>query len=185
MRIQRFVGVAALILVCGARTAEAQETRTVGITMGYPSSFGIHWQVNDKVAIRPELTLSGSSSNSSSNSFTGESENTAIGTGVSVLFYMGSYDHLRTYVAPRFNYGHASSENTTSSVTTFNSESTSEAISGAGSFGAQYNPTDRFSVFGEFGFSYAHTTTETSTSTQKVTGNAWGTRTAVGVIFFF
>ena len=185
MRIHRFVALAALILVCGVRTGTAQEQRKVGITMGYPSAFGIHWQVNEKVAVRPQFTITGSSSESASGSFSGDTESSAIGVSVGVLFYLGSYDHVRTYFTPQFSYGHGSSESTTSSVTKSTSESTSDAYGATGSFGAQYNPTDRFSVYGEFGFGFAHTSTETGNSLTKVKSDTWGTRSAVGVIFFF
>ena len=185
MRIGRLLTFALALVLPGAGSAAAQDSHKVGITMGYPSAFGLHWRISDTVAVRPELTLSGSSSAATSNSFTGDSDTTNIGVSVGVVFYMGSYDHVRTYFSPRFTYAHATSENTTSSVTTSTVKSTADAVGGSGSFGAQYNPTDRFSVFGEFGFSVAHTTTEAGFSPTKVTGNSWGTRTAVGVIFYF
>ena len=189
MRIQRLLAMAAL-LVCASGTASAQDKGKVGFTMGYPGAIGIQWHVSDKVAIRPEFSFSFSSSESDAGTFETEGDSWTFGTNISALFYLSTDDKLRTYFAPRFSWSHAS---TTSEMTGVNipvtvveteSKSTGDAYSGAGSFGAQYGLGDRFLVFGEFGVSFGRATSESNQSSRKTTTTAWGTRTAVGIVFF-
>jgi uncharacterized protein YigE (DUF2233 family) len=58
-------------------------------------------------------------------------------------------------------------------------------------FGAQYSLSRRFAAFGEVGVSYARqsgtSTTTIGALTNRITskGNAFGTRTGVGVILYF
>lgn len=185
MRVLRSLAAAAALVILNAPGAAAQHSGQAGVTMGYPASFGIIWHLNDKVAIRPELTLSGSSADTSSSSLSIDSSGWNIGTGVSALFYMRSYDRLRTYFSPRFIYSHASSDSSTSSFTTSSSTITSTAVGGSGSFGAQYGLGDKFSVFGEVGFGISHAKTSSDFSPTRVSGYTWGTRSGVGVIFYF
>jgi hypothetical protein len=101
--------------------------------MGFPASFGALWHVSDKVALRPELSFGGSSNDSTGSSIAISGSGWSVGTGVSALFYLRAPDRLRTYVTPRFTYGHSSSHSTLSSVvpvtppvTTSDLESTSD-----------------------------------------------------------
>ena len=158
--------------------------RRVGLTMGYPSSFGVVWHVNDKVALRPELSLAGGSSETNGSGFNGESDTTAVSVGISALFYLNTADKLRTYVSPRFTYAHSTSEQDLSSVTNSSSKSTTNATAGQGSFGAQYYVSNRFAVFGELGFGFSSTEGTSSLTTTKGSATAWGTRSAVGIIFY-
>jgi hypothetical protein len=189
MRIVRNMAAAfAMVVVC-ASGAAAQDRSTVGITMGYPASVGIIWHLGDKIAIRPELTFSGSSSESttpSGSTVETESEGWTLGTGISALFYLHDYDRLRTYFSPRFTYNKVTSTiSSTNGV--FNSSSTGRASTYgiAGNFGAEGRIADKFSAFGEVGFGYNHTTTSSSSSSTRVEGDSWGTRAGVGVIFYF
>ena len=43
-------------LLC-VRTASAQDTRSFGVTMGYPASIGVLWHMNEAVAVRPEFAF--------------------------------------------------------------------------------------------------------------------------------
>jgi hypothetical protein len=105
-------------------------------------------------------------------------------TGVTMGFPR-TYDKLKTYFSPRFTYGRSTSDSTTSSITTSTSETTATTTGGSGSFGAQYELSDKFSVFGELGFGYSRTKVTSSTSNSKNTGNTWSSRSGVGVIFYF
>ena len=194
MRIYRYaLGVAAVLLLSVAG-AGAQDGGKTGITMGYPASIGVIWHANDKIAIRPEFSISGTSSESSpAPSFTSKTDGWGYGVGASALFYLHTYDHLRTYFSPRFTYGHATTNGESSGLATLPSgiatvttKSTANTSGITGSFGAQYALGDKFSVFGEVGFGFNHSSTTTSSTaiSQKVTGNGWGTRTGVGVIFY-
>ena len=185
MQIRRFLFLAAALLFLARGTASAQGAGKLGVTMGYPSSFGIVWHVSDKVAIRPELTITVSSSESSNSSFSAENDTWNLGTGVSVLFYLKSYDQLRTYFSPRLSYNRNTNENTSSGITTSTSEATSTNTGVAGMFGAQYGLGDKFSVFGEVGVGYTRSETSGSPQVTKSSGNSLGTRTGVGVIFYF
>src|SRR4051812_28365802 len=162
-----------------APRAQAQDAAKVGITMGVPQSIGIIWQ-SKKFALRPEVTFAGSSASSPVTSATSTSWN--VGVGLSALFYLHHYEHLRTYVSPRFDYNHASSSiaGGTAPVT----DTSRWSAGGTGSFGAQYEIADKFAVFGEAGFTFSHTTLPSLNTSAVGHSNGWGTRTAVGVIFY-
>jgi hypothetical protein len=193
MRIRRILFLAAGLSFLIGRAASAQDAGKVGVSMGYPS-IGLIWHASEKVAIRPELSFGGSSTDGSSGpSFTSNSDSWAVGTGVSALFYLGTHDRLKTYVSPRYTYGSTSSESTTSgltgitgvtgtAITSNTSKTTSNAHAVSGSFGADYRLSDKFSAFGEIGFGVSWAKTTSSLTSSK--GTSWGTRTGVGVIFY-
>ena len=158
--------------------AAAQQPGDVGVFMGYPS-LGLVWQVSEKVAIRPEIAFSSTSSEVNSSFSTGTSHGWNLRVGGSALFYLKDADRLRTYVAPQFSYSRTHTE-TSSSL----SEAAGNTYGFAGLFGAQYSLNDRFSVFGELGVSYTHSTLSDLIRTDSKADN-WGTRTGVGVILFF
>jgi len=185
MQIRRILFLAAGIIFLTCRTSSAQDAGKVGVTMGYPASIGILWHVSDKVAIRPELSIAGSTSEGSGGSFSAESDNFNFGTGVSVNFYLHTYDKLKTYFSPRFTYSRSTTDTSSSGVTTSSSETTSTTTGGSGSFGAQYELSDKFSLYGELGFVFSHTTVTNSNGPNKTTGNTWSTRSGAGVVFYF
>jgi len=176
MRIRR--SLASLVFVMAAcGTAAAQESGQVGITMGFPASIGVIFHVSDAVAVRPEFAFNHTTTESTF--FT--STSWTFGTGVSALFYLHAFDRVRPYVSPRFTYtrGDASSDAIGASGAT----STGTAFSG--SFGAQYSPSSKFSVFGETGFGYTHASSKSDASSTEIKSNGWGTRAGVGIIFYF
>ena len=189
MRIVWHASLALALVVAGECAAAAQESGKTGITMGYPASIGLIWHATDNIAIRPELTISGSSTDSGSNGgiiITTEGEGWAIGTGASALFYIHKYDRLRTYFSPRFTYSRTKTTTRTEGpVTLPRSTSKTTAWSGAGSFGAEYGLSDKFSAFGEVGFGFGRSKFSSSNSTIEPKATNWGTRTGVGVIFYF
>ena len=143
MRIRRFLGLCSILVATVPSMARAQDVKKVGITMGYPAAVGVLWHVTDKVAIRPEIAFAGSSTTTSGSGVDISGDGWNIGTGVSAIFYLRKYDHLRTYVSPRFTYGHQSSSSTTSGLPISSGTSptysqTSETFGGFGMFGAQY-----------------------------------------------
>jgi hypothetical protein len=187
MRIRRSLCLCFILLTALSTLARAQDTRKVGITMAAPQSFGVLWHAGKKVAIRPELSFGGSSASTLSSSLDIDGSGWNIGTGVSAIFYVGTYDHLRTYISPRFTYGHASSTSSSSSlatVTTSELKTTTNAVGGAGSFGAQYALGDRFGIFGEVGFGVTHSDSKSSLAPTTGSGTVWGTRGSVGVVFY-
>lgn len=195
-----FLGMA----LCLARTAAAQDSGQIGVTMGYPGSIGIVWHLTDSIAVRPDFFFQATFLDSLS-----DDSATMVGIGVSGIFYLTKMDALRTYVVPRVSFRRTSSEYSypiyaadlaasiqalgmTSRIATqsptFESTSTSQQVSGA--IGAQYSLHKRFSVFGEVGFGY-------SNLTQSFAGNvpifpvedsgphSWATQSAVGIILYF
>lgn len=183
MSIRRSALFALATLLIGAGTASAQDKK-VGLTMGYPSSFGVVWHVSDKVALRPELSIAGASNGTNGSGFSSDSDSTAIGTGISALFYLNTTDKLRTYISPRFTYAHSTTEQDLSSITNSTAKGTTNTTGGQGSFGAQYYVSNRFAVFGELGFGFTHNESKSSLTPTTSSGSAWGTRSAVGIIFY-
>jgi hypothetical protein len=178
MRIPRFLTLACALVVCVAAHAGAQDTGKIGITMGFPSAVGVLWRATDSVAIRPTLTF-GRSSNEGSFAI----DNWNLGLDVGALFYIKKYDNVRTFLSPRFSYTRAtfsSPSNGNASI-----ESTSNSTGGAGTFGAQFDASRRFSVYGEVGVAAAHHKTEGNggilTSSK---GTTWGTVAGVGIVFY-
>ena len=183
-------------------TAYAQDAGQIGISIGYPAAIGIVWHVTDSVAVRPDISFSTGSAESTAPRFdilgstvsaASSSDSTTVTVGVSGLLYLGKWDHLRTYVSPRFSYGRLSS----SSGTTVTIDNTNSNYTTTGSFGAQYQIHRRFAVFGETGFGYSHSRTSFSSgislpvqptfpvTTTETVSTSWGTRSGAGVIFYF
>jgi hypothetical protein len=199
-----------LVLLAISTTARAQDAK-VGLTMGYPSSVGVIWQVADRVAVRPEITFARTTGDSNANDLLGPSplstsDSTGVGTGISALFYVHRWDALRTYISPRFSYVRTSTSASTSGNTS-TSEATTSAYLTSASFGAQYALGRHFGLFGEVGLGYTATSTALSSTltigiTTSVNGvitqsgrvqtiqssshsNGLSTRSGAGVIFFF
>ena len=180
MRIWQLVSLAGCLLLAESSAARAQDTKKVGVTMAYPTSIGLIWPASNKVAVRPEFTISGSSVESPSG-LDGSSWN--VGTGVSVLFYLKDYERVRTYFTPRFDYSRSSSSSDTGSASIPSIDTTRWASDGSGSFGVQYAPGDKFGVFGEVGFGFSYSKLPSLTGSDGH-ATAWGMRSGVGVIFY-
>jgi len=175
-------GLALFVLCLAAAPSWAQEPGDKGITISAPSAIGFIWHLSPRVAIRPEVSFSfggvdgeGSTPDLSSHSFS---------LGAGALFYTGHWDNLRTYVSPRLSY-HWNSSSYESGMTTI--DTTNDAWSFAGSFGAQYSLGTRFAVFGEAGVQYGTATSEAPSVFGSVERTTWsfGTRTQLGVNFYF
>lgn len=172
-------------------SATAQDAGDVGISMGYPATIAVVYHASDRIAIRPEFNVAWSSSkNVDGPSAALESSGVTLGVGLSGLFYTSTADNLRTYVSPGVRYSRTHSEIDLSASQT--AETTSRSYQIAGSFGAQYSLGTRFSVFGEVGVAYSwmNATVLSGLSLPEALpreneGNAFGTRTAVGVVFYF
>ena len=184
MRIRRILALCSLLVAGLPTLAAAQEQHKIGITMGYPAAAGVLWHVSPKVAIRPELTFAGSSTETTSSSLAIEGSGWNLGTGVSALFYLRTEERLRTYFSPRFTYSHSSSSSSSSGVTTSELEQTTNVVGVSGSFGAQYAVGDRFTVFGELGFSFSHSHSKASQLPTSGSGNGWGLRSGVGIVYY-
>jgi hypothetical protein len=192
---------------CLASTASAQDTPRVGISMGYPASIGVIWEVTERLALRPEISVQKSSGESSDfislGVSTGEIQDTTtidasstsdlwqVTVGLSALVYLSKHDALRTYVSPRWAYSRMSNSTVSSLSDLRNFGSTASGHVISGSFGAQYALGRRFSAFGEVGLSFSRTVTTPDeqsmalfASSRNVTRSA-NTRSAAGVILYF
>jgi hypothetical protein len=211
MAVRRIGWMAVFIVASLATPVRAQDEPRVGITMGYPASIGLIWHVADRVALRPEVSLSRGSGettitttvpvisvgavptvNTTTTVTTNTTDQWQVGIGVSALFYVTRHDALRTYVSPRYAYTRGSNSNQSSGLspsTVSSSESTGHFV--AGSFGAQYALGRRFSVFGEVGLGYTHTeneptgTTSPGFSVGDSVSTTLSTRSGAGVILYF
>jgi hypothetical protein len=178
-----------LLLLCLALSPSpvlGQEKGQTGIAMGYPTNIAFIWHASDSLAIRPELNLVRSSSDTETTIFgiTPTSNDTwNITVGASALWYMAKTESVRTYFSPRLTYGRTSSDSSSNS----GDPAITTNVGVSASFGAQYAPVKKFSVFGELGYGVTRGSGkfETPISTTKSTGWNWAPRTAVGVIFYF
>ena len=170
----------------GQQPASSRNPEPIGITLGYPASFGVMWHVTERLAIRPELSFSFATSESQATGVSVTSSDTwSLGIGVSALFDLRQWDGLRTYVAPRFTYSRGEATVDSSSFGGLTSELRSSGFAIAGLFGASYRMHPRFAVFGEAGLSFGDAETRSSagfgarSNTQRL-----GTTAGVGVIFY-
>ena len=170
-------------LLC-VRTASAQDTRSFGVTMGYPASIGVLWHMNEAVAVRPEFAFDFFSSETENNSPLGgdsSQDGHSVSVGLSALFYFARWDMTRAYVVPRYAYSRTSSS--LEGPFTVLRDSTGNGHDVSVSFGAQHTLGDRFAIYGELGFAYERLSSDITTTELRT--NRVGTRSGVGVVVYF
>jgi hypothetical protein len=200
MRVGLVAWMGAAVVLLGGSNAVAQERGQFGLTTGYPAAIGVLWHATDRVGIKGEFTFALSSSEIDVSPLLAgrETHTDSFGIGIAGLLYVSRNDNVSTYFSPRFAYARATSESERPdfSITlpeplpfplpSLDIRSKSSSYSFAGSFGAQYSPNRRFSVFGELGLNYSSQQTELSPSSLSETeGSVFGVRSAVGVILYF
>jgi hypothetical protein len=167
-------------------TAIAQSAGQFGLSIGYPSTIAFHWQVTDGFALRPEVSMVASSTETLPPPVAADSESKTMQTslGLSGLLYVKRWEGLRTYLSPRVVYTRGSAE-TRLPTTVLERQMSGFAV--AGSFGVQYSLADRFSVFGEAGVSHATTTLRSAPGlpASEASTRSVATRTVAGVTFVF
>jgi hypothetical protein len=198
MRRGWMVSLMAVTWLAGSAPVWAQSPRRVGLVMGYPAALGVLWQVTDSVAVRPDVTLNRSTTETTSTTAVIGGTQTATTTsdawttsvGLSGLFYFGpAQDDLRFYLVPRAAYVWSSTniESSPSLPQLGPYESDSEGFLVSGSLGAQYAVHERFRLFGELGLSY--TTQESDTgytlSRSRLETSSFGLRSGIGVMVYF
>ena len=112
---------------------------------------------------------------------------------------MARRDNLRLYITPRAGYSRTSSKTVTESTQSVTPNllpglttamprremsGKGDGWSFAGLFGAQYDASERFAVFGEVGAGYSSNQPGISTISD-ITSRSFGIRSGVGVIVFF
>ena len=187
----RRIGLAGLIgagIMLGSSTAGAQEHGQFGLAMGYPTAVGVAWHATDRVAIKAEATFSVTSSELDAGPFLPERDlsSSSFGIGIAGLFYAGRTDNVSLYFSPRFGYGKATSELEDGGTFVGDLRSETSTFSFGGSFGVQYSPNRRVSLFGELGLNYATQELESSTLSSTVSESSlFGVRSAVGIVLYF
>jgi hypothetical protein len=194
MRIIAAGTVMAVMLAGGPAAAKA--AGDIGITMGYPAAIGVVWHITDAVAIRPDVSMTWTSSESvtttvlppgappvTSTSMV-DAWNTAV--GISALFYLQTADRFRVYLVPRAAYLRSTQDLQSGGLTTA-IDTTSNGYLLSGSVGAQVAAHDRFSIFGELGVQYSTQRSEVSFSSSRSENEnrTFGLRSAVGVTVYF
>ena len=166
------------------RTASAQDTRSFGVTMGYPASIGVLWHVTEGVALRPEFSFDFFSSeieNSSPLGGDSSQDGHTVSVGLSALFYVARWDMTRAYLVPRYAYSRTKSS--LEGPFTLLRDSTGNVHDVSVSFGAQQTLGDRFAIYGELGLEYQRVTTEVTTS--ELRSRTFAARSGVGVVVYF
>lgn len=210
MRTRLIASVVVLLAFPLAAPVFAQEHGQIGLSIGYPASVGVVWHVADRVAIRPEISLVQTSTDTTAiTTLTFSSpagpqtqttraefmtDSTTVGTGVSALFYLWKWEALSAFVTPRYAYTRGSSTTTGGGIVA-PAGGTTRSHFVSGSFGAQYALGRRFSAFGEIGLGYIHTGVQnvptfvgspvSSTSSSETTSHGVSTRSGAGVVFYF
>jgi hypothetical protein len=156
MNVRMACGAGLVLAGLTATPAAAQEKGDVGLTVSAPSAIGVIWHVSERVAIRPEFSFSFSETDGEGANVSDISAHSVALAG-SALFYVGQWDSLRTYFAPRLSYSWAGSSTGNSGL---DIDSNQNAWGLAGSFGAQYALGTRFAVFAEAGLMYSSSRTE-------------------------
>jgi hypothetical protein len=201
MRVSVVLSIGAAV-VFASSNASAQGRGQFGVTMGYPAAVGVTWHATERIGIKADVNFSLASSEIDAGPVLPEREtNTnSLGFGVAGLFYASRNDNLSVYFSPRFAYATTTLEIEGDDPIAFSvvlpiqipipapsldprTESSSYSV--AGSFGAQYSPIRRFSVFGEVGLHYTSQHSEAPFSVLSETdGAAFGVRSAIGIVLY-
>jgi len=195
---RRVLGACLLVIVgTGAMPAFAQSTHKLGVVMGYPTAAGVLWHVGDRIALRPDFSVTRQQVETTTTTmfvnttetFTSSTDTWNTSLGLSALFYLGPQEDLRFYVSPRLAWlwTRGSSENSlgSSGLTPRDVDTDGYLVSGA--FGAQYSVSDRFRVFGELGVTYSKQDDDTELSGSRFTTSltGFGLRSGVGIVVYF
>lgn len=179
-----------------ALPATAQERGAVGVTMGYPAAIGVVWQATDALALRPDVSITWTSSESVntvslfpgatpvSTTSTVDAVNT--GVGLSALVTLHRADRFRVYLVPRVAYVR-STVDLDAGLAGAAVDTTTNGWLASGGVGAQVAVHDHLAIFGEAGgqYSWQRGTSSLTTSRSQDTTRAAGLRSAVGVILYF
>jgi hypothetical protein len=194
-------GLTVFVMQLSVAPAAAQTDRQVGVVIGYPAQVGVLWQLNDRVAIRPEVAVSTTTNQSglqvsfgfpgAMSTSTTVTDATTLSTDIHLLFTVASWDAVKLYVTP--GYGYTRSWNTATTTTQSGSapavvttrDTTQDSHAAFASLGVQFRPHERFAVFGESGLRYSSTAFELVTATTRFKTHGYSTAGSLGVIFYF
>lgn len=185
-------------------SAAAQPTKPVAVTLGYPAAVGLIWHVNDRLAVRPDVTLNRSETKTtltstaaglfggvSTSTSTSTQTDTTWSTGLSLLVTLADLDDLRLYFVPRVSYLRATTSSEASvaglgGLGSFSSDN--DGVTALGGVGAHYMLGTRAAVFAESGVQYVRQSFSSAipgTTGTKSTATSVGLRSAVGFAVYF
>lgn len=193
------IAVAALL----PATASAQPTKPVAVTLGYPAAVGVLWHLNDRLAVRPDVTLNRNETKTTitstssglfgggTSTVTSSQTDTTWSAGLSLLVTLANVDDLRLYFVPRVSYLRATTSSDASlagftGLDAFTADN--DGVTALGGFGAHYMLGTRAAVFAESGVQYVRQSFSSGisgASDTKSTTTSVGLRTAVGFAVYF
>jgi hypothetical protein len=180
-----------------AAPAAAQERGDVGVTMGYPAALGVVWHVTDRVALRPDVSLTWTSSESTNTltvfpgvapiTSTSAVESQSTSLGLSALVTLHRSDRFRLYLVPRAAWVRSTVDLDGGLAGEATVDTTTDGWLASGGFGGQVAVHDRFAIFGEAGVQYSsqQATSSLTTSRSRDETRTFGLRSAVGVTVYF
>jgi len=186
-----------LATAMAAAPAAAQERGDVGVTMGYPAAIGVVWHVTDGLALRPDVSLTWTSSESTNTltvfpgvapiTSTSSVESQSTSVGMSALVTLHRADRFRLYVVPRAAWVRSTVELDGGLAGEATVDTTTDGWLASGGVGAQVAVHDRVAIFGEASvqYSWQRATSSLTTSRSEDTTRAAGLRSAVGVAIYF
>jgi hypothetical protein len=180
--MKKCVVVCAVVLavtVIDVAPAAAQDAGKTGLMMTTDSSVGLTLRAGDSVAVRPSISF-GRSTSDFGGLADGERTTTSWTPGVSVVFYVKSWDATRLYLSPQWMYSRSKSSDEGGA-----NEVTSTGHSLAAMLGAQHNLGARFAVFGEVGVGRSSSEGTNLLGAINNSGHGWATRSTIGAILFF
>jgi hypothetical protein len=193
MQIRKATLVLFMLAASLASHAYAQDTPRVGLSVGYPASVGVSWNLSPRIAIRPDVSFDALSVDSAVNSPFGEvavsGRTWQLDVGLSTLFLLSRIADTSVYVSPRYAY--VRGDRTTTSDPGYSPDDGSAIghnVSGA--LGMRYDLSAQIAVFGEAGTAFERQTVRSHLPAgSDLVSRAEYTRTrlrsGVGLIFYF
>jgi opacity protein-like surface antigen len=167
-------------------SGQGKEHGSVGLALAYPATgvsgglIGLIWQTSDRIALRPEASITARIAGDST--ITGPGHSWSLGTALTVLCYVGRREGVAAYVGPRFSFSGGQSNGGGGDTQTANY---GVGVNG----GLQYRLTKRIHVFGEVGLGYQYSTYSSTSSggtySEHSTSHGISSRTAFGLNLYF
>jgi hypothetical protein len=158
---------AAGLLTFALASPVAAQDKPFGITVGYPVSVGMLWQVHERLAVRPVFTFGYSNEGNDDSASTATSWRFGIATSavVSIVrdgprhLYAGPYYEFQrrnTTLSQAISYGDPDDVFATVNFTNIEAKPRSNEHSIGGLVGFEIRLQDRYGVFAEGGAAYRH-----------------------------
>ena len=168
-----------LALLIGGESRASGQDRSVGLMVAAPTLIGIDLPLSDRLAVRPGISFSRSSSDFATVSGTRTDSTTSFSFSVSLPITVKQMERTRMYIAPLF-----AAQGFTASSSDGRLAGTSSTLwSGGGAVGFQGDIATRLTLFGEAGFTWG--SRSSSSDPDDFNNTTSQTVAKVGVIFRF